>query len=816
MDERVLNIRRRQPSLDSEHAAPTPIRLPFGAKLMIAITLGSWVIFCFGAALEYNKIFHSRFGPTVLLALAGAPCILLKLLSDTRERWWPWLMGGLAAHTDAVDALAASAPWIWIGVSAAIGLFLELTVIRFHASCFQLFAFFKNVSLLSCFLGLGIGYSIGASRPLFTPLVLPALAVQFAFMHCLRFTPVGEFLHNPVTEQLALGLDQAGDWNHLATAYAFLIWAFAFNAACFIPLGHLASRTMLSTPRLHAYGCNLLGSLGGIALFYLLSYLQTPPAVWVGVGALLLALVLRRHALATGISAVACLLLLATTFAIDRYDLYSPYQLLTVNFTAHPYPNINVNHVYFQQIWNFSGNAPDQGPEAAAAANYYAMPYVLKPHPADVLIVGAGTGNDAASAVRHGAGHIDAVEIDPTILQLGRRFHPEAPYSSPTVAIHVQDARAFIRHATGKYDLIVYGLLDSHTLLSGLSGVRLDSYIYTAEAFREARARLKPGGVLCCSFCMIRGELGRKLYLMLRDAFDGAPPVVYSTGYDGGYAFVATNGPSAPSAGSLRDLPLPTDDFASDQYHADMSTDDWPFFYMPVRTYPMSYVLLLAMLLGVSVAFILPFRRAFGADDAPHAADADSPAPGADSLLRGFSIPCFLLGAGFMLLETKSITQLALFYGSTWTVVGFVIAAILMMAFLANLLLIHVQKINQTVAYAFLLASLALSLGVGSQTFAALDPAVSSALMTLLVTLPLFFAGLVFSTELRRAPSTAVALGSNLIGAILGGCLEYNSMYFGYRSLSILALIIYALALGFSLLSFRQRERLPAIQVAGK
>jgi spermidine synthase len=807
MDERVLSMQGDQPGVDSAPAEPTPIRLPFGAKLIIAITLGSWIIFCFGAALEHNKIFHSRFAPTVLLALAGAPCIVLKLLSDTRDRWWPGLMEKLAAHTDAVDALAASAPWVWIGVSAAIGLFLELTVIRFHGSCFQLFAFFKNVSLLSCFLGLGIGYSIAGSRPLFTPLVLPALAVQFAFMHCLRFTPVGQFLHNPVSEQLALGLDQAGDWNHLATAYAFLIWAFAFNAACFIPLGHLASRTMLSTPRLHAYGWNLLGSLVGIVLFYLLSYLQTPPAVWVGVGALLLVLVLRRHALATAISAVACLLLLATTFAIDRYDLYSPYQLLTVNFTAHPYPNINVNHVYFQQIWNFSGNAPDQGPQAAAAAGYYAMPYVLKPHPADVLIVGAGTGNDVASAVRHGAGHIDAVEIDPTILQLGRLFHPEAPYSSPTVAVHVQDARAFIRHATEKYDLIVYGLLDSHTLLSGLSGVRLDSYIYTAEAFREARARLKPGGVLCCSFCMIRGELGRKLYLMLQNAFDGAPPVVYSTGYDGGYAFVATNGPPASSVASLPDQQPATDIFASDQYHADMSTDDWPFFYMPVRTYPLSYVLMLAMLLGVSVAFILPFRRAFGADDA-HDADADSQVPATASQLRGFSLPCFLLGAGFMLLETKSITQLALFYGSTWTVVGFVIAAILLMAYFANLLLIHLQKINQTAAYAFLLASLALSLGVRSQTFAALDPALSSALMTLLVTLPLFFAGLVFSTELRRAPSTAVALGSNLIGAILGGCLEYNSMYFGYRSLSILALIIYGLALGFS--------RLRATQVAGK
>ena len=76
------------------------------------------------------------------------------------------------------------------------------------------------------------------------------------------------------------------------------------------------------------------------------------------------------------------------------------------------------------------------------------------------------------------------------------------------------------------------------------------------------------------------------------------------------------------------------------------------------------------------------------------------------------------------------------------------------------------------------------------------------------ITLPLFFSGLVFSSELKIAPSIASAMGSNLIGAMVGGCLEYNSMYFGYRSLYLLALGIYGASMMASL------KRSPAERLA--
>jgi hypothetical protein len=153
-----------------------------------------------------------------------------------------------------------------------------------------------------------------------------------------------------------------------------------------------------------------------------------------------------------------------------------------------------------------------------------------------------------------------------------------------------------------------------------------------------------------------------------------------------------------------------------------------------------------------------------------------------------------------MLLETKAITELALFYGSTWVVVGVVIAAILIMAFFANLLLIRVRSLPVIVAYGLLLAAMGASLAMSYTTpNGGSGEWTTRLLRTAIITLPLFFAGVAFSTELKRSASVGVALSSNLLGAMLGGCLEYNAMYFGYRSLYVVAMVVYALALAASL-----------------
>jgi len=72
-------------------------------------------------------------------------------------------------------------------------------------------------------------------------------------------------------------------------------------------------------------------------------------------------------------------------------------------------------------------------------------------------------------------------------------------------------------------------------------------------------------------------------------------------------------------------------------------------------------------------------------------------------------------------------------------------------------------------------------------------------LWSALLTLPLFFSGVAFSTELKRTASVAGALSANLLGAMLGGFLEYNSMYLGIRALYFIALVMYGLAAFFAL-----------------
>jgi hypothetical protein len=68
-------------------------------------------------------------------------------------------------------------------------------------------------------------------------------------------------------------------------------------------------------------------------------------------------------------------------------------------------------------------------------------------------------------------------------------------------------------------------------------------------------------------------------------------------------------------------------------------------------------------------------------------------------------------------------------------------------------------------------------------------------LETLVVlTLPLLFSGIVFSTLLSSKGKISSMIAMNLMGAICGGLLEYNSMYFGFRFLYLIAMGCYVLA----------------------
>ena len=161
--------------------------------------------------------------------------------------------------------------YVLIALAAGLGLFLELAIIRIHSSYFQLFAYFKNLSLLSCFLGLGIGYSFSKVRLYSLNWTFPLVALQVSFMYILKDTPVTLFFQNPISEIWNIGQSIAVGSIHVILIYFFISVIFLFNAVAFIPLGHLVARLMLNTDPLKAYSYDLLGAIAGICLFTILS-----------------------------------------------------------------------------------------------------------------------------------------------------------------------------------------------------------------------------------------------------------------------------------------------------------------------------------------------------------------------------------------------------------------------------------------------------------------------------------------------------------------------------------------------------------------
>jgi spermidine synthase len=169
--------------------------------------------------------------------------------------------------------------------------------------------------------------------------------------------------------------------------------------------------------------------------------------------------------------------------------------------------SIEVNNNGYMSIANLTPKflANHSGTEQEYPQSSYDVPFRFVESRDRVLIIGAGAGNDAAAALRNGASYIDAVEIDPVIYALGKKLHPDHPYDSPRVHLILNDARTYLRQATARYDVVVFGLLDSHTQSSSYSNMRLDNYVYTEEAFREAKHLLKPTGVLVLKF-EVRGD----------------------------------------------------------------------------------------------------------------------------------------------------------------------------------------------------------------------------------------------------------------------------------------------------------------------
>ena len=692
-----------------------------------------------------------------------------------------------------------------------VSLLLELVMIRWLASVFPVFAFFKNFTLLACFLGLGAGYAVSDRQPCAPAMVLPMLALFVGIMTLLRYDLGGAtelFAGLPMSEQTAIHIwmDKLGLWAMLQQSlplYLLLGMSFVLCACICYPVGQLCGKLLQASDPLRAYGLNLAGSILGVLVLFVMSLCWLPPIIWfTAVAGVLLFFVLSKDSrMAFGVASFCLLLtILAWPVQTEIQRIYSPYQLLERMTRADGLTNILSGGAYYQKVFDLSEANRAHEPEGERYVRaYYEFPFNFKKKPERVAIVGAGSGNDVAAALRMGASHVDAIEIDPAIAFMGRHAHPEHPYDDPRVTLHINDARNFFRTARQQYDLIIYGVLDSHTALSHASNLRVDSYVYTREGITEAFNLLKPDGVMSIAFALPNESLGFKLSHILQGMPGAGKPLAVRVLYDSNSttAFIARKGggvampdTKAYEAIGFTDV---SDHFAQPYPEASIPTDDWPFFYMIARTYPTSYMIALGMVLLLSYMFV---RKTIGF---------------ADPIERSY-LPFFFLGAGFMLVETKAITELGLHLGGTWFVIAATIVMVLLMAFLANLMVQRKLVPRMGFAYLGLFSSLLAGYfyAKNHELFAFGSPAASLAASCVLLTLPLFFSGLVFSTLIGKAEvNISTALAYNLIGALFGGLMEYNSMYFGFAFLYLLAIGFYFLAWAFSWQAVPQWLRWP-------
>jgi SAM-dependent methyltransferase len=684
-----------------------------------------------------------------------------------------------------------STPAVRTFLASFLVLFLEIALIRWMPAYIRLLAYFSNFILLASFLGIGVGCLLAPARArlfLWFPAVMTAVV---GAVHLLRLE-----VAVPTAGSIYFSSGTADDVVVVETTM-LLPLLFVIVAALFATLAQRMGREMAALPPLRGYTVNIAGSLAGVVMFALISWLELPPGVWFAMGfaaALPLMFTAERGHVAPGkpIVAVNVLLLLVSlglVHAMARGAFWSPYYKITVGQEGED-TVVEVNNIFHQSM------APVDHKEY-----FYQWPYaVFGDTFENVLILGAGSGTDVAAALRHGAKRVDAVEIDPTIIRMGRERHPDRPYHDPRVTVINDDARHFLRTTDKQYDLVVFALIDSLTMQSSFSGVRLESYMFTEESFRAVKTRLAPDGLLVIYNYFREPWLVDRLANTAAVAFGEEPRVHVHEAR--AYLGVMLAGPRL--AKLQGDPHVPERVTAYGQSHApsparlhrrdagiEPATDDWPFLYMRDRHLPRHYGFALALILIVSAAVV-------------------------SATLRGqhgrWSWEFFLLGAGFMLLETKSIIQFALLWGSTWVVASLAIAAVLTMALVANWVVSRVEITRPWLVAAALLALLAINYAVPVGRIGFESRAAESAFYALLMFSPIVCAGLLFGSAIKESTSLPRDYGTNLLGAMVGGVGEYLSLLTGF---SALLLVIGACYVGA--VAFRTRRGVrAAVPVAAK
>ncbi|MFO1187670.1 MAG: hypothetical protein U1E87_09620 [Alphaproteobacteria bacterium] len=714
-------------------------------------------------------------------------------------------------------------------------LFLELAAIRWFASTVVFLQFFTNVALIASFLGMSCG-CLAARRkedwlaiyPLLSlATVLAAIGILAAYNYWSGIAiDVG---NQAAPQQVFFGTEYRNpDVARFTVPIELVVGVFfVLIALLFVGLGQVLGRAFDTYPdRVMGYTWNITGSLAGIVAFSLLSFLQAPPSVWFSACSLGIGFLLWRGRALTVVRALALVLVPIFVAApglqrtIEGLEVrWSPYYAVKYNPKSQ---SIWVNTISHQNMVRFDHRGAT-----------YSLIHLLQRRSGgapfeNALVIGAGSGNDLDHALRHDVARIDAVEIDPVIQAIGKRYNTGRPYQDARVVPHLDDGRHFLRTTEQKYDLVVYALVDSLILHSGYSSIRLESYLFTQEAFEDIKRVLKPGGIFVTYNYFRQGWIVDRVAAMAEEVF-GCPPTVLSLPYlaelkpndPSGFTMVIA-GCNPAIAGALAAKGpfwlnvVPTANLYVDGFTIDPAKlppaeranwlriaptklvyaagvkaahDDWPFLYLQGREIPnltvRSMLLLGALGLGLVVLFLPRGERGLALNSR-----------------------MFFLGAAFMLLETKAVVQLALLFGSTWIVNSMVFFTVLVMILLANLYVQRAPQLRLGWYYAGLLVFLAIGVLTPINGFLGGGVFWRYVVPCLLALGPMFFAGVIFARTFRDTANPDQAFGSNIVGSVVGGLAESFSMVLGFQYLLVLAIAFYLLSAAPPI--FRRRVALPA------
>ena len=630
-------------------------------------------------------------------------------------------------------------------------LFVELALIRWTSSNTLYLVHLTNFVLLASFLGIGLGFlRAHATRDLFplAPVLLAAL--------------VGFVLAFPVRT----GTGRGGRWEliglfgmpplprPLSLAVVFLL-----TVGVLMSLAQEVARTFASFAPLDAYRLDVVGSLSGIAAFAALSFLRLPPLGWAVAAAAAFSVLLGRRVRGWPAAAIATLVLMLGAESVLGTFQWSPYYKIHTQEVAGGLVRIEVNNTPLQTALPVE--------EIHRSSPFYLYPYTYAASRQDVLVIGAGTGNDVAVALEQGAQRVDAVEIDPALIQIGRDRHPDRPYSDPRVTTHVDDGRAFMERTDRRYDLILLALPDSATIVTGQSALRLENYLFTTQALERARSLLKPDGTFAM-YNYYEPWLLDRYANTVRTVYGTAPCVQLGPSYGPRQQAVLTLRRDGSTGGCITT-------WSSRGTALEPSVDDRPFPYLGTRSIPSFYLWMLGLVLLASVILV---RTVVG--------PLRTMAPYAD---------LFFMGAAFLLLETKNVVQFALLFGTTWAVNAAVFAGVLLSVLAAIEVAQRVTIRRPLLLYAGLLAALAAAWLIPQDALLDLSLIPRFLAAVTIAFLPIFLANLIFAVRFKGVGSTTVAFGANLLGAMVGGSVEYLALVLGYNALLVVVAVLYGLAL---------------------